>query len=126
MRNEIVGFIVKEKVESTNVSDLWLGFPLGYVWIDGLEWDEMEWNKFKFHCLDYLKMDGMKRKLMECISFHSITFCMLQFWRNPKISLFRHEILKQWNGIFIPFCSAPLHSTLFCSIPLRSFYLIQT
>ena len=54
--------------------------------------------------------------MMECIPSLSITFYTFRFGRHEKIALFRYEIPKQWNDIFIPFCSTPLHSTLFRSV----------
>jgi hypothetical protein len=39
-----------------------------------MEWNDMEWNKIVFPCLDIIKINGMEWKMMVSIPSYSIVY----------------------------------------------------
>jgi hypothetical protein len=74
-------------------------------------------------------MNGVEWNTMEPIPSHTIQsfyFPSPPIWGVSNGMKLNNKILKQWNEVFVPFRSVPLHSILFRSIPLRSIPSIQT
>jgi hypothetical protein len=59
-------------------------------------------------------------------TIQSFYFSFPPIWGVSNGMKLNNKTPKQWNGVFVPFRSVPLHSILFRSIPLRSIPSIQT